>query len=158
LVDEILSNLAKKLPRFSDGRLNYTNSKEAAIVSVSLWYEDKLLLLKRSDKVGNYKGYWNVVAGYYDDFSKSPQQKGIEEAKEEVGLEEKNILKIQVGKYHKLIDDKIDKTFYVFPIKISLFLQSQIKLDWEHTEYRWIDSKELNKFQIVYKLDEILRV
>ena len=68
---ELLEKFSKKLPKFPDGRIDYRNSKEAAVVSVFVMCGNELLLLKRSDRVGNYKGRWNVAAGYFDEL-KSP--------------------------------------------------------------------------------------
>jgi 8-oxo-dGTP pyrophosphatase MutT (NUDIX family) len=49
---------------------------------------DKLLILKRSDKVGTYKGLWGGVAGYVEE-NEEPYETALKEIKEEVGIEKK---------------------------------------------------------------------
>lgn len=152
---EILENFANKLPKFPDGRIDYRNSREAATLSIFIMFQGELLLLKRSDRVGNYKGKWNVVAGYFDEI-KSVGEKAYEEVKEETGINADQVLKLKAFPYFKLIDEEIDRTFYVFPILVLLSEKPDIKLDWEHTEYHWIDPIEMNKFNVVYGLQEVL--
>ncbi|MEI8090999.1 MAG: hypothetical protein WCG98_01815 [bacterium] len=53
--DEIIAYFRKKLPAFTDGRIDYHGSKENFVFNIWITYNDKILLLKRSDKVGAYK-------------------------------------------------------------------------------------------------------
>jgi hypothetical protein len=64
---DIISRLAEKLPKFLDGRIDYTDAKEAAVLNCFVMHDGELLLLKRSDKVSHYKGVWHVVAGFLDE-------------------------------------------------------------------------------------------
>jgi len=40
---------------------------------------------------------------------------------------------------------------------VDLKKKPDIKLNWEHTEYRWIKPEELKKFDIVPSLDNSLK-
>ncbi len=42
------------------------------------------------------------------------------------------------------------------PVLVELKNKIEIKLDWEHTEYRWIGVKELKDYDFVTDLDETL--
>jgi len=64
---KLLKEFSKKLPKFEDGRINYSCSDEAPVITIFVRYKDKILLLKRSDKVAAYKGKWNTIAGYLDE-------------------------------------------------------------------------------------------
>ena len=143
------------LPKFSDGRIDYSRSREAATVNVFIVCNGKLLLLKRSDKVGNYKRKWNIVAGYFDE-PKSIREKAMEEAREEVGLDESLIESLKLFPCKIINDKNIKKIFYVFPILINVKSRPEIKLDWEHTEYQWINPKEISHFKVVHGLENIL--
>ena len=81
---KILKKLKEELPYFSDGRIDYSNSKIAPVIKVFVKYSNKVLLLKRSDKVATYKNKWNTVAGYIDEI-KPVKQKAMEELQEELG-------------------------------------------------------------------------
>jgi hypothetical protein len=75
--------------------------------------------------------------------------------REELEIEENNILSIRLGERYKLIDK--GKTWIVHPVLVKLKSWPEIKLDWEHVEYKWIKPGELKKFDIVPKLDESLK-
>ncbi|HDD36375.1 MAG TPA: hypothetical protein ENF50_02775, partial [Archaeoglobus veneficus] len=86
-VFEMLNEVSKKLPKLSDGRIDYSNSDVAPVVTVFVRYNNEILLLKRSNKVRTYKGKWNTVAGYIDEF-KPLKEKILEELREEIGVDE----------------------------------------------------------------------
>jgi 8-oxo-dGTP pyrophosphatase MutT (NUDIX family) len=148
-----IEKFARKLPKFPDGRINYSNSDTAPVATIFIKYRDKILLLKRSDEVREYKGKWNVVAGYLDEF-KPFHEKILEEINEETGINESNILSIQFGKQYEFTDEKINKTWIIHPVLVELRNEPKIKLDWEHTEYKWIKPEELKIFDIVPELDK----
>ena len=150
-----IKEFAKRLPKFSDGRIDYSNSNIAPVITVFIKYKDELLLLKRSNKVRAYQGKWNVVAGYLDEL-KPVRKKALEEIEEELKIPESNILSIYVGESYEFIDTKIKKTWIICPILVELKNKPKIVLDWEHTEYKWIKLKELKIFDIVSNLDKSL--
>lgn len=153
---EMVREFAKKLPKFPDGRIDYTNSDTSLVITVFIKYKDKILILKRSNKVGVYQGKWNTVTGYLDE-PKPPIEKIMEEMREELGIGEKNILSYSLGEPFKFTDPKARKTWIVHPAKIELKNEPDIKLDWEHTEYKWIRPEELKKFDTVPNLDLSLK-
>lgn len=151
-----VEEFAKRLPKFSDGRIDYSKSKAAPVITVFIKYEGKVLLLKRSDKVSTYKEKWNTVAGYIDE-PKPLREKVVEEIRDEVGIGEGNILSIRTGKPYEFTDKKVNKTWIVHPVLVEVKNNPAIKLDWEHTKYKWIIPEELKKFDIVPKLDKSLK-
>jgi len=151
-----IKKFSDKLPKFPDGRIDYSNSKIAPVITVFIKYQDRILLLKRSDKVSNYHGKWNTVSGYLDEV-KPVKNKILEELKEELSIQEDIILNIQYGKYWKLVDKKINKTWLIYPVMVELKKKPLIKLDWEHTDCKWIRPEEISKFDIVTKLDKSLK-
>ena len=56
-----------------------------------------------------------------------------------------------------VLDPKTKKIWIVHPAKVELKKNPIIKLDWEHTEYKWIKPENIKKFDIVYNLDESLK-
>ncbi len=151
-----IKNFSEKLPKFSDGRIDYSNSNIAPVIIVFIKYKNEILLLKRSDKVRTYQGKWNVVAGYLDEV-KPIQEKALEEIQEETKISKENILSIQIRESYKFIDSEINKTWIIVPVLCKLKNKCEIKLDWEHLEYKWIDPKELKNFDIVSNLKESFR-
>jgi 8-oxo-dGTP diphosphatase len=151
----IVRDFYKKLPKFKDGRIDYSKSDIAPVITVFLEYQDKILLLKRSDKVAAYKNKWNSIAGYLDEL-KPVKTKVFEELKEEIGLDKKNIESVFIGSSYKFYDKEIQKTWIIFPALVKLKQKVEIRLDWEHISYKWIKPKELSKFDIVPSLEKTL--
>ena len=144
----LIQHLGKKLPKFDDGRINYKSSKIAPVINIFVRHKDKILLLKRSNKVTNYSGIWNNVSGYFDEI-KSIKDKAMEEVSEEIGIVEKNVSSIKIGEPFGLTDAKIKKVWVICPVLIDLKTKPEVKLNYEHTQYKWINPKDLAKFETV---------
>lgn len=154
-IQKQLKEISKNLPKFKDGRINYKSSHKAIVLTCFVKYKDKILLLKRSNKVAAYKGKWNTVAGYIDD-NQPLKEKVLEELREEVRIKEKDISEFKFGNKYEFTDKQIKKTWIVYPILTTLKNKPNIKLDWEHDEFRWILPKEIKKFDIVPEIDKEL--
>ena len=119
--------------------------------------DGKILILKRSNKVKTYKGLWGGVAGYVEE-NEEPYETAIKEIKEEVGLKKEDISLI------KQLDPIVFTDFYEqkrYDWKIFVFLfrirkKSKIKIDWEHSEYRWISPLEIVKYDTVPHLKDVV--
>jgi 8-oxo-dGTP pyrophosphatase MutT (NUDIX family) len=153
---EVLREFAEKLPRFPDGRIDYSNSDKAPILTCFVRFEDKILLLKRSDRVRTHKGKWHTVAGYVDE-PKPIREKALEELHEELGISEQNILQCRMGSPYEFFDPDEQKTWLVHPVLVELKQRPEIKLDWEHTEFKWISPDKLTTYDTVPKLEESLK-
>lgn len=151
----IIQEFSEKLPKFFDGRIDYSNSDKAPVLTCFVKYQDQILLLKRSDKVRIYQGLWNTVAGYLDDL-KPLKEKAFEEISEELGINRDNILKTILGASYEFHDKDAQKTWVIFPVLVELKNKPVIKLDWEHTEYKWIKPDDINNHDIVPNLDAAL--
>lgn len=144
----LIESFAKKLPLFPDGRINYTHSDTAPVITVFVNFKGRILLLKRSDKVLTYKGKWNTVAGYLDEI-RPIKEKVYEELFEELGIKEKDIKSISIGESYNFTDTSAKRSWIVHPVKVDLAYDVKIRLDWEHTEYRWIDPNDIDDFDTV---------
>ena len=153
---ETIKEFSKKLPKFPDGRIDYSKSDIAPVVTVFVKFKDKILILKRSGKVRVYQNKWNAVAGYLDEL-KPVQEKVLEEIREELGINKNNIFTVHFGQPYEFTDSKVNKTWIIHPFLVEFQKEPEIKLDWEHTEYRWIKPGELKNFDIVPKLEESLK-
>ncbi|MDG6217994.1 MAG: hypothetical protein QCI00_00945, partial [Candidatus Thermoplasmatota archaeon] len=83
-VEVLLEQFSKQLPKFPDGRIDYTSSDVAPVITVFITFENTMLLLKRSSNVSTYKETWNTVAGYLDSPNQTIFEKILEELHEEV--------------------------------------------------------------------------
>ncbi|MCX6738311.1 MAG: NUDIX domain-containing protein [Candidatus Parcubacteria bacterium] len=142
---EIIKKLGVDLPKFPDGRIDYTNSISAPVLIIFVRHQGEILLLKRSKKVNAYKGKWSVVAGYLDEI-KPIREKVLEELKEETNIIEDNIIDIKFGQSYKIKDDSVHRLWLRFPVLVELKEKPKIKLDYEHTDFKWIKPEEISKF------------
>ncbi len=152
----ILQKFLKELPKFSDGRIDYSNSNKALVLTCFVKYKDEILLLKRSNKVRVYQGLWNVVAGYIDELC-PVEHKAFTELEEELGITKNIVKQIKHSKPYKFYDQGTHKTWIVFPLLAILKEKPVIQLDWEHIEYKWIKPDEISKYKTVPKLNISLK-
>ncbi len=151
-IPKIVKKSHEKLPHFSDGRVDYSDSEKAATTVIFLKYEDEILLLKRSDKVTHRKNRWGVVAGYLDEL-KPVVKKALEEVNEETGVEKNQISSIIVGNVYKF--KKEETTFISHPILMELENKPSVELSWEHTEYKWVKKEKAQDYLPKYAIEEL---
>ena len=149
---EIITVFSNKLSKFPDGRINYSNSNKAPVLNILVKHEDKILLLKRSDKVRAYQGLWNCVGGYLDEI-RPIKEKVLEELTEELKITEPMIKDIKFGEHYEFDDKTIQKTWIIQPVLVELKAKPKITLDWEHTDFKWIEKDDLKEFNHVPGLD-----
>ena len=139
--------ITNELPRFSDGRIDYTNSRIAFVINAVLIHNNKILMLKRSDKVTTNKNSWDCIGGYYDE-NITPIKILQKELKEEINLNLDYIDKIEEL---EIIEINDEKKWIIYPFIVYLNSKPKIQLDWEHTEYKWV-----NKDEVPIKIKQIL--
>lgn len=144
------------LPRHPDGRIDYADAAEAAVVSCFLIYRGKILLLKRSGKVRSYQGKWCAVAGYLDEI-KPLEDKAMQELRQELGIRPEHIERFVVGEPYTVVDSALQRTWRVFPMLALLRAPFEPRIDWEHTDYEWIDPLRLSQYDTVPMLGESLQ-
>lgn len=117
----------------------------------------KLLILKRSNAVRTYKGLWGGVAGYIEE-NEEPYETAIKEIREEVGLEKDKISLIKQLDPIEFTDSYDGKVYdwKIFSFLFKIEKKSKIIIDWEHLEYRWIRPIEIEKYDTVPYLKEIV--
>lgn len=117
----------------------------------------KILILRRSDKVRTYKGMWGGVAGYVEEDEK-PYDTAIKEIKEETGLEKEDVelLKQLNPVYFTDFYNKQRYDWKIFPFLFKIKEKRKIKIDWEHSQYRWISPSQIKKFDTVPHLKDIV--
>ena len=125
------------------------------IVTCFITNKDKILILKRSDKVKSMKGLWAGVSGIIEK-DESPLARAKREIFEEVGLHEGQINLLKSEKEMRIVSPQYkNHEWLVFPFLFGTENQT-IKLNWENSDYRWINIDEIKNFETVPSLDKVL--
>ncbi len=114
----------------------------------------RILLLKRSQQVGSFRGRWAAVSGYIE---RPADEQSLIEIGEETGLRPQDVTLIKKGESLKVNDTETGVCWVIHPYLYSTAAENQVKTDWEHCDLRWIKPEEIAGFNTVPKLLEALR-
>ena len=125
------------------------------IVTTFLTNSDKILLLKRSQKVKSMKNLWAGISGIIEG-NEEPVKRAKIEVYEEVGIDESKIKLIKEGNIILIESPQYENhQWEVYPFLFSCD-KREIKLNWENSDSRWIYRNELNNFSTVPSLEKVL--
>ncbi len=161
-------------------RLNFNGSREGnkqqAAEAVLLWLKDylsgleqntpvdkhvvtcflenngEIMILKRSRKVGSNKEKWAGVSGYVET---ACDKQALIEIGEETGLLLDDIQLLKTG--DPICVGKTDVKWIVHPYLFHINSRGKIRIDWEHTEYKWIKPQDIDNYETVPMLKEVLK-
>ncbi|MCX6650822.1 MAG: DUF126 domain-containing protein [Methanomassiliicoccales archaeon] len=123
---------------------------EKKVVTCVLRCKGKILILKRSQKVGTNKGKWAAVSGYIERGEK-PEETALKEVMEETCITTARIekrteaLRVRDGAYLW--------TIYPFLFEVE---DEKVTLDWEHTECTWANLDQLPQYDTVPGFRKVL--
>ncbi len=123
------------------------------VVTCFLEYNNKILILHRSSKVGTYKRKWAGISGYIEH---GGLEQAFAEIAEETELYKNDITLIKSGESIEITDKNINRTWVVHPFLFHVNSPEKIKIDWEHTEMRWITPNQLSRYETVPGLKQVL--
>jgi len=113
-----------------------------------------ILLLKRSLGVKTNKGKWAGVSGYVE-VGETPLDTAYKELGEEIAARPGLVRLVREAEPLTFLDTEHDTTWVVHPFLFD-DLGIEVVLDWEHTEFRWIEPEELGSFDTVVSLKRTL--
>ncbi len=129
--------------------------RRTKIVTSFLSYNDKFLILKRSNQVRSMNGLWSGVSGVIEK-NEAPIKRARIEICEELGISEKHVTLIKSN--NELIVESPqykNHQWLIFPFLFKTD-KNEIKLNWENSEFKWIDVNQLKEFNTVPNLEKIL--
>ena len=129
--------------------------QKTSIVTSFLSFNDKILILKRSEKVKSMKGLWAGISGIIEN-NEIPLNRAKIEIFEEVGITDKHI-KLLKSNNELTIESPQYKNhqWVIFPFLFQTD-KSEIKLNWENSEFEWINIEQLKEFDTVPNLEKVL--
>ena len=126
------------------------------IVTSFIKNDDKILILKRSDKVKTMKCLWAGVSGIIEKSDTTPLARAKIEIFEETGIGEREIellksieqIKIESAQYK-------NHEWNIFPFLFKT-KNLEIKLNWENSDFNWIEPSQIKNYKTVPDLEKIL--
>ena len=126
------------------------------IVTSFIKDDDKILILKRSNKVKSMKCLWAGVSGIIEKHDTTPLDRAKTEIFEETGINENEIELLKSVEQIKIESEQYkDHTWNIFPFLFKAN-NPKIKLNWENSDYDWIKPNQIKNYKTVPELDKIL--
>lgn len=122
------------------------------VVTAFLTRDDRILLGRRGEGVGTYRGRWAAVSGHRE--SRGPRKQAVKEIREETEIEEKNLRHRKTGKPLYVDDQETNRYWKVFPFRFALVSEATPRTDDEHREFRWVEPVDLAQIPTVPRLEE----
>lgn len=129
--------------------------RSTKIVTSFIRNDDKLLILKRSNKVKSMKGLWAGISGIIEN-DEEPLKRAKIEIFEEVGITEDKITLIKTIEEMRINSPQYkNHEWEIFPFLFES-KNPTVKLNWENSEFRWITIDDLDKYETVPSLQKVL--
>ena len=134
-----------------NNNLRFTN-----IVTSFIKNGDRILILKRSDKVKSMKCLWAGVSGIIEKNDTNPLARAKTEILEETGINEEEIELLKANERMKIESAQYkNHEWNIFPFLFKTE-NPEIKLNWENSEFKWIKPNEIKNYETVPELEKIL--
>jgi uncharacterized protein len=132
------------------GEVSIAGVKENSVTTSVIRHGDRILILKRSEKVGTNQGKWAGVSGYIEE-GESPEQTAPREIREELSIDHFNLVR-RAG------PTTIREGGHIWTIHPFLFeVESEdVVTDWEHTDHRWVLPSGTKGYDMVPGFDRLL--
>ena len=126
------------------------------IVTSFIQDEQKLLILRRSNKVKTMKGLWAGISGIIEK-NEAPLTRAKIEIYEETGISEDKIRLIKNAAKLRIHSPQYENhEWEIFPFLFEA-KNPDIKLNWENSEYTWVMRDELKNYNTVPSLEKVLQ-
>jgi len=118
--------------------------------------EQKLLILRRSNKVKTMKGLWAGISCIIEK-NETPLTRAKIEIYEETGISEDKIRLVKNAEKLRIHSPQYENhEWEIFPFLFEA-KNPDIKLNWENSEYTWITIDELKNYNTVPSLEKVLQ-
>lgn len=135
------------------GRVELAGVRPIEVVTAFLERNDgRILLLRRSARVGSFQGRWAGVSGFLED--PTPEEQAYREVREETGLASSDLRRASAGRPIYARDEGTVYVVHPFRFRVQ---RTDVRLDWEHTESAWVDPSEIGRRPTVPHLDRAWR-
>jgi 8-oxo-dGTP diphosphatase len=124
---------------------------ERHVVTCFLECDGRILILRRSQLVGSFRGRWAGVSGYIET---TADEQALVEIEEETGLCPGDVELVRKGRPLRVEGEGF--RWVVYPYLFRTKERDKVRIDWEHSDKRWITPDEIGNYPTVPMLKEVL--
>jgi len=124
------------------------------VVTAFLRHDGRVLLVRRSGRVGTYQGRWSGISGYLEDAA--PLDQALREVEEETGIPAAVPRLVSAAPPLKVEDAALGRCWVVHPFLFEVDDPGAVRLDWENLELCWVLPREIGEYPTVPALAEAL--
>ncbi len=129
--------------------------RSTKIVTSFIRDNNKLLILKRSNKVKTMRELWSGISGIIEK-NEVPLKRAKIEIFEEAGIIEDEIKLIKAAEEMRINSPQYkNHEWEIFPFLFEA-TNPTINLNWENSDFRWIRAEELETYETVPSLQKVL--
>ena len=129
--------------------------RSTRIITAFIKNNKKILILKRSSKVRTMKGLWSAVSGIIEN-NENPLDRAKIEIFEEIGMKKEKLNLVKKMEKIKISSPQYENhQWEVFSFLFET-KETEVKLNWENSEFKWIHVDELKNYETVPSLNKIL--
>ena len=129
--------------------------RSTKIVTSFIRDNNKVLILKRSNKVKTMKELWSGISGIIEN-NEVPLKRAKIEIFEEAGIVEDKIKLIKASEEIRINSPQYkNHEWEVFPFLFEA-TNPTVNLNWENSDFKWIHAEELENYETVPSLQKVL--
>ncbi|HEX9340371.1 MAG TPA: DUF126 domain-containing protein [Thermoplasmata archaeon] len=132
------------------GAVDLPDVRARPVVSAILRNRGRILIVRRSEAVGSFRGRWSAVSGYIEG-REDPRDRAVREVREETGLR-----RLVLRATGQPVFARTDATVYVVHPFLFDVASRTIRLDWENTDHAWIRLEDLGRYDTVPRLADVV--
>ncbi len=132
------------------GILELPDLRARPVVSAVLRNRGRILIVRRSEDVGSFRGRWSAISGYLE-AREDPKDRARREVREETRL--RGLVLRAAG---SPLLARHESTIYVVHPFLFDVPTRRVRLDWENVDARWIRPEDLRRYKTVPRLSDVI--
>lgn len=137
----------------ADTIIDSNYKKPSMVVTSVLKNKNEILILRRSSQVKTMQGKWAGVSGYLEK-NEDLLSRALTEICEETQIKKDKLILRKI--FNRLNVQIYNEVMIIVQPFCFVSNTRKVLLDWEHSDYYWINHREIDKFDFVPRFKEII--
>jgi 8-oxo-dGTP diphosphatase len=123
-------------------------------VTAFLRHDGRVLLVRRSRRVGTYQGRWAGISGFFE--GADPLEQAFQEIREETGLSREQVRLVCSAPPMKVVAYDLGTLWVVHPFLFEVADRGAVRLDSQSVAMQWVAPEEVALHHTVPRLADAL--